>query len=65
MSNLTVQHIVDAIGVLNDLWNLDIEPATAEQARRLGNLKGRAIGAAIALQVYSHIDKIKLDIKEE
>jgi len=65
MSNLTVQHIVDAITVLNDLWNLDVEVASVEQARRLGNLKGRAIGAAIALQVYSHIDKIKLDIKPE
>jgi hypothetical protein len=65
MSNLTVQHIVDAITVLNDLWNSDFDVATTEQARRLGDLKGRAIGAAIALKVYSHIDKIKLDIKPE
>jgi len=65
MSNLTVKHIVDAITVLNDLWNSDFDVATTEQAIRLGNLKGRAIGAAIALQVYSHIDKIKIDIKEE
>jgi len=65
MSNLTVKHIVDAIAVLNDLWNSDFDVATIEQARRLGDLKARAIGAAIALKVYSHIDQIKLDIKTE
>jgi hypothetical protein len=65
MSNLTVKHIVDAITVLNELWNSDFDVANVEQARRLGELKGRAVGAAIALQVYSHIDKIKIDIKEE
>jgi hypothetical protein len=65
MSNLTVQHIVDAITVLNDLWNSDFDVATTEQARRLGDLRARAVSAAIALKVYSHIDKIKLDIKPE
>jgi hypothetical protein len=65
MSNLTVKHIVDAITVLNDLWNSDFDVATTEQARRLGEMKGRAISAAIALKVYSHIDQIKLDIKTE
>ena len=65
MSNLTVKHIVDAITVLNELWNSDFDVANVEQARRLGNLKARAVSAAIALEVYSHIDQIKLDIKKE
>ncbi len=65
MSNLTVKHIVDAITVLNEIWHSDFDVANTEQARRLGNLRARAVSAAIALEVYSHIDKVKVDIKPE
>ncbi len=60
-SLLTAQHIANAIAVLDAVGKLPYNP-TPEQ---WGSLTARAIMAAIELRVYSGLDKIKIDIKEE
>jgi hypothetical protein len=60
-SLLTAQHIANAISVLDAVGKLPYN-STPEQ---WGSLTARAIMAAIELRVYSGLDKIKIDIKEE
>jgi len=61
MSLLTAQHIANAIAVLEAVGNMPFNPSPEQ----LGSLSGRAIMAAIELRVYSGLDKIKIEIKEE
>lgn len=63
MSNslLTAQHLLNAIAVLDAVSRLPHNHTPEE----LGSLNARAAMAAIELRVYSGLDKIKIEIKEE